>query len=70
MDDTVFQCLAPPGFPDETLPRCVLLVCTGQEFDDLEGFAHNFDRVGLGDNCGDGVAELTRVCGTTTPPSN
>ena len=61
MDDAVFQCLSPPCFPDETLPRCVLLVCTGQEFDDLEGIAHNCDGVGLDDNCGaegaHGVAE-------------
>ena len=47
--------------PDGTLPRCVLPVCTGQEFDNLEGIAHNCDGVGLGDNCGaegaHGVAE-------------
>ena len=40
VEDTVFQCLGPPGIPDESLPRWVLLVCTGQEFDDLEGIAH------------------------------
>ena len=61
MNDAVFQCLALPGIPDGTLPRCVLLVCTGQEFDDLEGIAHTCDGVGLGDNCGaegaHGVAE-------------
>ena len=51
MDDAVFQCLAPPRVPDGTLPRCVLLVCTGQAFDDLDGIAHNCDGVGLGDNC-------------------
>ena len=37
MNDAVFQCLAPPGFPDVTLRRCVLLVCIGQEFD-LRGY--------------------------------
>ena len=62
MDDAVFQCLAPPGVPDGTLPKCVLLVCTGQEFDGLEGIAHTCDGVGLGDNCGTecahGVAEI------------
>ena len=52
MDDAVFQCLALPSIPDETVPRCVLLVCTGQEIDDLVGIAHNCDGVGLGDNCG------------------
>ena len=31
MDDAVFKCQAPPGFPDGTLPRCELLVCTGGE---------------------------------------
>ena len=65
MDDAVFQCLAPPGFPDGTLPRCVLQVCTGQEFDGLEGIAHTCDGVGLGDKCGAegayGVAE-THLC--------
>ena len=50
MDDAVFKCPAPPSIPDGTLPRCVLLVCTGQKFDDLEGIAHNCDGVGLGDN--------------------
>ena len=73
MDHAVFQWLAPPGMPDETLPRCALLVCTGQEFDDLEGIAHNCDGVDLGDNCGvecaHGVAETYRVCGTTALPS-
>ena len=61
MDDAVFKCLAPPGVPDETLPRCVLLDCTGQEFDGLDGIAPTCDGVGLGDNCGaegaDGEAE-------------
>ena len=52
MDDAVFQCLAPPGMPDGTLPRCVLLVGTSQEFDGLEGIAHTCDGVGLGDNGG------------------
>ena len=73
MVNAVFQCLAPPSTPDGTLPRCVLLACTGQEFDDLEGIAHNCDGVGLGDNCGatgaHGVAE-TDPCLTTTPPSS
>ena len=40
MDDAVFKCLAPPGIPDGLLPRCVSLVCTGQELDGLEGIAH------------------------------
>ena len=61
MGDAVSQCPARPGIPDGTLPRCVLPVCSGQEFDDLEGIAHNCDGVGLGDKCGakgvDGVAE-------------
>ena len=57
MDDVFFfRCLDPPGIPDGTLPRCVLLVCTVQEVDGLKG-----DGVGLGDNCGEecarGVAE-------------
>ena len=52
MDNAVFQCLAFPGIPDGTLPRCVLLVCHVQEFDGLEGIAHTCDGVGLGDNCG------------------
>ena len=47
MNDAVFQCLAFPGFPD----GCVLLNGTGQEFDGLEGIAHTYDGVGLGDNC-------------------
>ena len=54
-DNAVSQCLAPPGVPDGTL----------QEFDDLQGIAHNCDGVGLGDNCGaegaHGVAE-TDLC--------
>ena len=58
---------------DGTLPRCVLLVCTGQEFDNLEGIAHPCDGVGLGGNCGAEMAmvwlKLTRVCGTTALPS-
>ena len=49
MDDAVFKCLAPPGIPDGTLPRCVLLVCIGQEFKGLEGIAHTCGGVGLGD---------------------
>ena len=61
VDDAVFQCPGPPGFPDGTLPRRVLPVSPGQEFDDLEGIAPNCDWVGLGDNCGaecaHGVAE-------------
>ena len=50
IDDAVCKCLALPGIPDETL--CALLVCTGQECDDLEGIAHNCDSVNLGGNCG------------------
>ena len=46
---------------DGTLPRCELLVCTGQEFDGWEDVADTCDCVGLGDNCGTegvhGVAE-------------
>ena len=65
MNDAVFQCLAPPGKPDGTLRRCVLVVCLGQEFDGLEGITHTCDGVGLGDNCGaecaHGVAE-TYLC--------
>ena len=37
---------------DGTLPRCELLVCTGQEFDGCEDVADTCDGVGLGDNCG------------------
>ena len=61
MDDAVFKCPSPPSFPDGTLPRCVLPVCTGQKFDNLEGITHTCDGVGLGDDCGvervHGVAE-------------
>ena len=52
MDNAVFQCLPPPGFPDGTIRRCVQLVCTGQEFDGLEGITHTCDGVRPGDNCG------------------
>ena len=67
--DTVFQCLAPPGKSDGTLPRCVLLVGIGQEFDGLEDVAHNCDGVGLGDHCGEEGA--AGVAGTypCAPPS-
>ena len=55
---------------DGALPRCVLLVCTGQEFDDLEGIAHPCDGVGLGGNCGaesgHGVAETDCVWNDST----
>ena len=37
---------------DGTLLRCVLLVCTGQGFDGLEGVVHTCDSVGLGNNGG------------------
>ena len=30
MDDADFKCLAPPGIPDGLLPRCVPLLCPGQ----------------------------------------
>ena len=49
MYDTVFKGLAPPCISDGTLPRCVLLVGTGQE-DGLEDVAHTCDGVGLGDH--------------------
>ena len=51
---------------DGTLRRCELLVCTGQEFDGLEGVADTCDGVGLRDTCGtegvDGMAENLPVC--------
>ena len=39
--------VAIPCISDGTLPRCVLLGGTGQEFDGLEDFAHTCDGVGL-----------------------
>ena len=72
MDDAVLKCLAPPGIPDGTLPRCVLLVCTGQEFDGMEVVAHTCKGIDLGDNCGrecaHGVAE-TYPCVWNDRPS-
>ena len=58
MDDAVFQCLAPPGIPDETLPRCVYWLGIRP----LGGYRAQMRRcVGLDDNCGaegaQGVAE-------------
>ena len=71
-EDTVFQCLAVPCILDGTLPRCVLLVGTGQEFADLEDMAQTCDDVSLCDHCeaesADGIAG-TYPCGTTAPPS-
>ena len=58
MDDAVFKCLAPPGIPDGTLPCCVLLIWTVL----VSGIIaeQSAPMVWL---------KLTRVCGTTAPPS-
>ena len=73
MYDTVFPGLAPPCISDETLPRCVPLVGTGQEFDGLEDVAHTCDGV-VSVIMAEWKAHmawpgLTRVCGTTAPSS-
>ena len=43
--------VAIPCISDGTLPRCVLLGGTGQDFDGLEDSAHTCDGVGVGDHC-------------------
>ena len=61
--------LCSPDMPDGTLPRCVLLVCIGQEFDDLE-VSRTIPTVLVSVITAEQKApmvwlKLTRVCGVT-----
>ena len=68
MDDAVFKCLAPPYFPDKTMPKCVLLVCPGQEF---TVFATVFGSVIIAEQKAPMMwLKLTCVCRKTAPQIN